>query len=73
VRFCVSRDREQLITLLYVCEANHRPQEHGTLEYDPAAGRWRSSHHDIRIQKMAECYLEAYLERRSNSTPAHNI
>ena len=72
VRFCVSRDREQLITLLYVCEANHRPQEHGTLEYEPAARRWRSSHSDTRIQRMAECYLESYLERRSNSTPEHS-
>ena len=64
VRFAVARDKENLVTVLYVCERDYRPAHHGTLDYDCAIGRWRAMHPDARIQKMAACYLECYLLRR---------
>jgi hypothetical protein len=67
VRFSVARDKDGLIALLYVCEKDYRPAEHGTLEYDCGADRWGSTHRDLRIQKMAQCYLEIYLLRRQKS------
>jgi hypothetical protein len=48
-----------------VREKNHGPIEHGRLEYDHALARWNSSHPDARVQRMAECYLEAYLLRKT--------
>ncbi len=53
------------IELQYVCERQHRPVEHGTLEFDALALKWLRSHGDPRVQKMAECYLQEHLERRT--------
>ena len=75
VRFSVARDLPQRVWLHFVCEAGHLPVDHGTLEYDVSAAAWTGRHPDARIQKMAECYLQSYLERRSSpvtsQSPAH--
>jgi hypothetical protein len=52
------------ILLHYVCERNHRPVTQGELEYDPAGAIWLRCHDDPRMQKMAECFLDSYLEKR---------
>jgi hypothetical protein len=70
VRFSVARDRGEQLQVLFVFESRHRPAGHGMLEYDVSLGRWVSPHADLRIQKMAECYLQSYLLRRSqHATP----
>lgn len=65
IRFGVSRESNQRLELRYVCEKDHQPAAHGILEYDVAAGRWSAAHTDARIQKMAECFVEAYLLRKN--------
>jgi hypothetical protein len=55
----------RVLFLRYVCERNNRPVEHGDLEFDLSQGNWRKQHGDARVQKMAECYLESYLKRKS--------
>jgi hypothetical protein len=52
------------IHVRYVCERGHRPAEHGMLEFDPVASQWRELHRDGRVQRMAECFLESYVEKR---------
>jgi hypothetical protein len=52
------------IQVRYVCERGHRPGEHGTLEFDAAGARWIERHRDSRVQRMAECFLESYVEKR---------
>jgi len=64
VRFCVMRDRGDVIELCFVFERDHLPGQFGTLEYEPVSGTWRVSHPDERVQKMAACYLDSYLARR---------
>jgi hypothetical protein len=68
VRFCVMRDRGDVIEVCFVFERDHLPGEFGTLEYDAVAGTWRVTHRDHRIQKMAACYLDAYLARRVSAS-----
>lgn len=51
------------IQLRYVCEREHRPAEHGLLEFDPVEARWEHQHHDHRVQRMAECFVESYVEK----------
>lgn len=63
VRFAVARDSKERIVLWYVCEMGHHPAEHGVLEYETGPSRWTLRHRDSRVQKMAECYLECYMER----------
>lgn len=74
VRFAVSAPIESAVRneaparallLRYVCERNHAPVEHGDLEFDLARATWIRRHDDARIQKMAECFLETYLGRKS--------
>jgi hypothetical protein len=52
------------IEVRYVCERAHRPADHGFLECDAVEGLWQKRHEDGRIQRMAECFLAAYVEKR---------
>lgn len=53
------------IRLRYVCELDHRPVTDGELEFDLANARWLRQHDDPRLQRMAECFLETYLKRKT--------
>jgi len=70
VRFSVCRDDGLRLQLCFVCEAGHRPVSHGTLEYDSANQHWVTTHPDIRIQKLADCFLQSYLSRSSRLAAA---
>jgi hypothetical protein len=67
VRFSVARDQGSRLLLWFVCETGHRPANHGTLEYDVTRSQWISAPADSRIQKMLDCYVQAYLQRRIQS------
>ncbi len=54
------------IQIRYVCERDHRPAAQGTLVFD-AQLRCEQIHFDVRLQKLAECFLRSYLERRRSS------
>ena len=70
VRFSVAHDHGTRLLLWFVCETGHRPEAHGMLEFDVSQAHWTAPHPDVRIQKMAECYLESYLLRRIPSAAA---
>jgi hypothetical protein len=70
VRFSVSRDTGSRILLCLVCELAHHPVENGLLEFDCVAERWVAGHQNVRVQKLAECYLQSYLRRRSQPATA---
>lgn len=53
------------IHLCYVFEREHRPVEAGELEFDVMHSEWLRPHSDPRVQKMAQCFLESYLSRKS--------
>jgi hypothetical protein len=54
------------IRVRYVCERGHRPVEHGELEFNADEARWEKRHHDSRLQRMAECFLTAYVEKKKD-------
>jgi hypothetical protein len=54
----------RILRLTYICERDHRPANHGHLEFDLSAAAWLRRHDDARIQKMAECFLESYLKKQ---------
>lgn len=70
VRFAVTSEHESRICLAYVCEKDHLPSGHGRLEYSVIQSRWLSSHPDLRIQKMAECFLESWFAKSRRSDDA---
>lgn len=76
IRFAVSsppsdaRDRKAkspatILHIHFVRERNHRPVDHGSLEYDLVQGEWLRRNDDARIQKMAECFLASYMKRKA--------
>jgi hypothetical protein len=74
IRFSIVHVQESSITVCYVCEIAHRPGEHGRLEYRRDESRWFRSHHDPRVQRMAECFLKSYLDKteRTGSVQARD-
>lgn len=54
----------RILQFVYVCERAHRPVERGRLSYE-AGGGWLQRHPDGRVQKMAECFLESCLGKRT--------
>jgi len=54
-----------VIHIDFVCERDHRPVEHGRLRFDLSIATWLQRHSDERIQRMAECFLESYLRKKS--------
>jgi len=64
LRFGVVYDRQGEIAVQYVMEIACRPSAHGRLLYNVSSNSWVREHDDSRIQRMAGCYLEAYLLRR---------
>jgi hypothetical protein len=67
VRFAVIASTDpshQTIRLRYVCERDHRPVEHGSLEFDPATSNCQQPHVNPQVQRMAECFLRSYVEKK---------
>lgn len=61
------------IQVRYVCERDHLPAEHGMLEFDFAEQRWEKRHRDDRVQRMAECFLASYVEKRKRQEAASAV
>jgi hypothetical protein len=53
------------LRLRYVCERENLPVEHGELEFDLLQAAWLRKHSDVRVQRMAECFLESYLKKKA--------
>lgn len=64
VRYIVSLDSRERIVVTWSSERLHAPRRWGFAEFDCAAGQFTQPCPDPRIQKQAECYLDAYLKRR---------
>ena len=54
------------IEVRYICERGHYPVEHGVLEFDSLRVQWANPHRDDRVQRLAECFLAAYLEKKKS-------
>lgn len=74
VRFSVARTSAEQITLWYVCELAHAPMAHGKLTFDCLSNLWLNPHADLRVQRLADCYLQSYRSRQNgNSAIAERI
>jgi hypothetical protein len=56
----------RIIQVEYVRELQHRPKDHGKLEFDGRTMRCLRRHADDRVQQMAECFLETYMAKRKS-------
>lgn len=55
----------RILRLTYVYERDNLPAGRGELEFDVLEATWLRRHEDARIQKMAECFVETYLNKKS--------
>ena len=69
VRFVLGEERDGILHVAFVCERVYLPAGHGELLYDRAQQAWVQRHDNACVQRMAECYLAAQMERRAGSSP----
>jgi hypothetical protein len=67
VRFSVASAGPELVTFCYVCELGHAPIENGKLSFDLTREVWVNVHSDSRVQRLADCYLQIYRARQTNT------
>jgi hypothetical protein len=67
VRFALGEECEGLLHVRFSCELAYLPAGHGELLYEKVTATWPKKHDDARVQRMAECYVEAQLARRAQS------
>jgi hypothetical protein len=68
VRFALGEERDGILRVLFVCERDYLPAGHGELLYETASTLWLRPHDDPRVQRMAECYVQAQRARRGSCT-----
>ena len=66
VRFALGEERDGILRVLFAREREYLPAGHGGLLYDAASRSWLQAHDDPRVQRMAECYLQAQRARRGD-------
>lgn len=64
VRFAVASNKDGQLTLKYSCERDHLPVDCGTLVFDLHQMKWIAEHGDPSVQRLAACYVDAYLTRQ---------
>jgi hypothetical protein len=64
VRFVLGEERDGILHVPFSCERDFLPAGQGELLYETATNVWRGRHPDARIQRMAECFVEAKREQR---------
>jgi len=64
VRFALGEEHNGILRVQFACERDYLPAGHGELLYDTAIGSWLRAHDDPRLQRMAECYVQARQKRR---------
>ena len=68
VRFVLGEERDGILRVLFVCERSYLPAGNGELRYETASGAWLKKHDDPRVQRMAECYVQAQMARRAGAS-----
>ncbi len=66
------REKDGQIVLCYVSELNCLPRDSGSLKYESLTKRWLHMHPNQRVQGMAECFLQSYLEKRGRNERERN-
>ncbi len=68
VRFALGEEYDDILRVLFACERAYLPAGCGELLYDKKRGTWVKPHEQPCVQRMAECYVQAQMERRGYSS-----
>ena len=69
VRFHVKQDSGSALLVQFCTERDHRPREHGLLQFDTSSGTFVASATQPAIVRLAQAFVQSHLERhpRANS------
>lgn len=59
---------DELVQVQFVTVKGQAPASDGVLQYESASGEWKVSHPDAILQRMAEVFVESWLEKRGRRT-----
>jgi hypothetical protein len=59
-----SGEAGEWIRLRYVCERDHRPADHGWLEFHVPLEQWKAKHENACVQRLAECFLQSWMRKK---------
>lgn len=66
VRFAKGDEHDGLVHIRFCYEREYLPAGHGELIYESATRQWQAANSNPCLVRMAECYIEAQMARRSN-------
>lgn len=67
VRFALGEDSKGIQHVRFACELGHLPAECGVLLYEKATATWVQKHENPCLQRMAECYLQVQIQKRTRA------
>lgn len=69
IRFHVRQDQGTALTVSFCTERDHRPREHGVLQFDAASGTFVAASAHPAVLRLAQAFVQSHLERhpRANS------
>ena len=65
VRFSVVHDSDNVVGIYWVREKNHRPFDHGPLEYSRGSEAFTAVGLDPALRQQAHAYVASYLRRKT--------
>ena len=66
-RFTIAGHENALVRIYYVAERDHRPFDHGALEYSVAASALAAPPASPLLARQAEAYVQSYLRRKKEA------
>jgi len=63
IRFHVHDDQGSALTVSYCTERDHRPREHGVLQFDAASGTFVAAAAQPAVVRLAQTFVQSHLER----------
>lgn len=67
VRFALGEERDGVLRVRFAYEREHLPAGHGELIYETTKHVWQTAQADPCLLRMAECYIETQMARRTSS------
>ena len=64
IRFALGEELDGVLHVRYAGELAYLPASSGELLFERSSGTWLLKHEDSRVQRMAECYVQAQMQRR---------
>jgi hypothetical protein len=70
VRFHVASDQGSALIVDFCTERDHRPREHGVLQFDATSGTFVEASSHAAVLRLAQAFLQSYMQRHPRAQAA---